>query len=321
MKHFNKETFNTIIHLLAPHLVRFVKVKDGLYNFRCPICGDSQKNSFKRRAYIYSKGDTYNFYCHNCLYSVSLYNFVKTHFPFILQSLNLSQVFFNNIQAKADLVWEKKKKPPNITMHNVQTLPENHIALQYIKQRKIPKSKWDIIYYSDNLTNELQCPFNKGLLFKECDSLLVARNLDFTSKKRYFIQRDDENALFNIKTLKTQNQVIIVEGLIDSLFLNNAIPSLNSNLISTSYNLMHNFNVKKSDIILVWDNEPFNRNIVSNMQKAIMDNFKVFIPPKGLECKDINEMVLSGVEQNEIINNSAYLGIEAKMKFNLWKRV
>lgn len=321
MKHFNQETFNTIIHLLEPYLERFVKVKDGLYNFRCPICGDSQKNSLKRRAYIYTKGDKHNFYCHNCLYSTSLYNFIKNYYPFILQSLKLSEVFFNNIQKQKDLQWANDKKETlTLPLYNVQTLPDNHIALQYIIQRKIPQSKWGIIYYSDNLIKELQCPFDKGLVFKECDNLLVIRNLDSSSKTRYFVHRISEDILFNVKNIDKESQVIIVEGLIDSLFLDNAIPSLNSNLISTSNRLIR-LGVKKENIVLVWDNEPFNSNIVNNIQKAIAENFKVFIPPKGLTCKDINEMVLNNIEPNEMVNNNVHYGIEARLKFNLWKRV
>lgn len=321
MKHFNQETFNTIIHLLEPHLERFVKVKDGLYNFRCPICGDSQKNSFKRRAYIYSKGDTHNFYCHNCLYSVSLYNFIKTYYPFVLQSLKLSEVFFNNIQKQKNLCWTNEPKETlTLTLNNIQNLPDNHPALQYIKQRKIPQNKWGIIYYADNLIKELQCPFDKGLVFKECDNLLVIRNLDYSSKTRYFVHRISEGVLFNVKNINKESLVIVVEGLIDSLFLNNAIPSLNSNLISTAQRLMR-MGVKKENIVLVWDNEPFNSNIVHNIQKAISENFKVFIPPKGLSYKDINEMVLNNIKPNEMVNNNVYYGIEAKLNFNLWKRV
>ena len=40
------------IGLLSPNLSQFKKKKDGLYNFRCPYCGDSQKNKLKARGYL-----------------------------------------------------------------------------------------------------------------------------------------------------------------------------------------------------------------------------------------------------------------------------
>ena len=55
-----------IIEKLAPSLPQFGKVRDGVYQFRCVFCGDSRKNPNKRRGYLYLKGDSYNYCCHNC---------------------------------------------------------------------------------------------------------------------------------------------------------------------------------------------------------------------------------------------------------------
>ncbi len=42
------------IGLVSSCLQKFKKVKTDLYNFRCPICGDSQKNKSKTRGYFYA---------------------------------------------------------------------------------------------------------------------------------------------------------------------------------------------------------------------------------------------------------------------------
>ena len=54
------------IGLVSSRLQKFKKIKTDLYNFRCPICGDSQKNKSKTRGYLYSVKEDVNFMCHNC---------------------------------------------------------------------------------------------------------------------------------------------------------------------------------------------------------------------------------------------------------------
>ena len=65
------------IGLVSSRLQKFKKVKPDLYNFRCPICGDSQKNKSKARGYIYAIKNNANYKCHNCGASLSLNNFIK----------------------------------------------------------------------------------------------------------------------------------------------------------------------------------------------------------------------------------------------------
>ena len=63
--------------LLSSHLQLFKRKTKDLYNFRCPVCGDSQKNKFKARGYLMAKQDKLVFYCHNCGASKSMYDFVR----------------------------------------------------------------------------------------------------------------------------------------------------------------------------------------------------------------------------------------------------
>ena len=65
------------INEISSRLQKFKKVKPNLYNFRCPICGDSQKNKNKARAYFYQVKNNTNFKCHNCGASMSFNNFLK----------------------------------------------------------------------------------------------------------------------------------------------------------------------------------------------------------------------------------------------------
>ena len=65
------------INLVSSRLQKFKKVKPDLYNFRCPVCGDSKKHKNKARGYLYAVKNNTNFKCHNCGASLSFNNFLK----------------------------------------------------------------------------------------------------------------------------------------------------------------------------------------------------------------------------------------------------
>ena len=82
------------IGLVSSRLQKFKRVKADLYNFRCPVCGDSQKHKNKARGYIYPVKADMNFKCHNCGASSTFSNFIKTLDPvlykqYILKSLRI----------------------------------------------------------------------------------------------------------------------------------------------------------------------------------------------------------------------------------------
>jgi hypothetical protein len=102
------------------------------------------------------------------------------------------------------------------------------------------------------------------------------------------------------------------------LFLNNCLASGDSSLhVTAKY-----FEAKEK--ILIFDNEPRNKEIVKLMQDAIKLGHDIVIWPDTLTSKDINEMVMSGIspdEIEEIISNNTFKGLEAQAKFVFWKKV
>src|SRR6056300_1334086 len=79
------------IGLVSPRLEKFKRVKSNLYNFRCPICGDSKKNKNKTRGYLYSVKANTNFKCHNCGTSMSFNNFLKQVDPAVHKQYSLEK--------------------------------------------------------------------------------------------------------------------------------------------------------------------------------------------------------------------------------------
>jgi hypothetical protein len=76
-----------------------------------------------------------------------------------------------------------------------------------------------------------------------------------------------------------------------------------------------------SDYIWVFDNEPRNREIVNRISKTINRGEKVIIWPQNIKHKDINDMILTGLNVQDVIESNVYEGLIATVKFNEWKKV
>jgi hypothetical protein len=112
--------------------------------------------------------------------------------------------------------------------------------------------------------------------------------------------------------------VYVTEGPIDSMFLENAVATADSNLESITDC------VDKSNVVLVFDNEPRNKEIINKINHAIENHFNVVIWPEFIEEKDINEMVLNGFSPDEIqdiISKNTFVNLRAKMEFVNWKKI
>ena len=88
----------TFLLRVSAKLPKFTQKKTDLYNFRCPICGDSSKNKTKARGYVYAKKGNYFFMCHNCGASMNFYNFLDKVDSEILKEYSLER--YKNGTAK-----------------------------------------------------------------------------------------------------------------------------------------------------------------------------------------------------------------------------
>ncbi|MGB9623039.1 MAG: DNA primase, partial [Candidatus Bathyarchaeia archaeon] len=62
--------------LTSSRLDLFKDIGNGVYNFRCPFCGDSKIHRNKARGYLFPVDDTVMYKCHNCGKSTNLSNFL-----------------------------------------------------------------------------------------------------------------------------------------------------------------------------------------------------------------------------------------------------
>jgi hypothetical protein len=76
-----------------------------------------------------------------------------------------------------------------------------------------------------------------------------------------------------------------------------------------------------SNPVWIYDNEPRNIEIVRRIGNTIDSGDSVVIWPNSIDDKDINDMVMSGLDVQSVIESNTYSGLEAKLKFNTWKKI
>ena len=145
------------IHQISFRLKNFKQKSNRLWNFSCPICGDSKKSRTKARGYIYEAKQHLNFKCHNCSVSISFANFLKS-VDISLHKEYIAEKFFNGNgrtieKPKEEIpVGRKPVKSPEIKIDlpSLLTLPAIHEGRKYADERKIPKQKYNNLYYCKN---------------------------------------------------------------------------------------------------------------------------------------------------------------------------
>jgi DNA primase len=325
---------------MSPKLGRFSKKKDDLYNFRCPLCGDSQKNKLKARGFVYRKQNDYFFMCHNCGASTTFYNFLKQVDESLLKEYQLERYkngeTGNNNYTKPEFQEIKQEAPKfkkTLELPTINSLPEAHFAKVYVQKRRIPQNFSSQLYYAEDFKQFVaSLGIEKEGLHKEDKRLVIPfydkeKNLIAIqgralgeSKLRYITLKlhDDNKKVFGLDRANTESMVYVTEGPIDSMFIENAVATADSNLESITDC------VDKSKVVLVFDNEPRNKEIVAKINSAIDNHFNVVIWPEFIDSKDINEMVLDGFSPDEIqdiISKNTFVNLRAKMEFVNWKKI
>ena len=323
------------INLASASLQKYKKVKTGLYTFRCPYCGDSKKNKNKTRGYLFQVKGDHVFKCHNCGITRSFSNFLKDHAPHVYDEYVMERYKEGTIGKnvpKPDLtqfVHTPKFEKRTVDLEPLSRLNNFHVAKKYILDRGIPENKLDRLYYCPKFkewsnTQKQTFPDTTNdeariiIPLNDTDGNLIGfqgRSLSPNAKMRYITVMLDENApkLYGLDHINKNETIYIVEGPLDSFFLENSVAMCGSDVDIRSFGW--------SDYIWVFDNEPRNREVVSRIEKLINRGDKVVIWPSDIQEKDVNEMIIAKRDIRTILESSAYSDLTAKLKLNLWKKV
>jgi len=340
------------LNLLSTRLPKFKRKSEYLYNFRCPHCGDSQKSQTKARGFVYRKKNDMFFKCHNCGMGQTLGNLIKHLDPSMHKEYLFERFKEGKVVAKKDepefdftpsrLLKSKEKPFAEFTRYDralrqlrrFDELVQTHPAKKFIYDRKIPKEHWDKFFLAPRFyefCNEIipgkfpdltydhprvVIPFYdragkffayQGRAFGKEVPKYITIKFDKSKQKIYGLDRVDLN-----------KPVMITEGPIDSLFLDNAIALAGADADG-------GITIQHQQCTMIYDNEPRNEHIVNRMISAVDKNFNVCIWPESVrEGKDINDLILSGKSAGEIqklIYNNTHSGLTALQNINNWKRI
>jgi len=321
------------VGLLSNRLLRYTKVDNKTYTFRCPICGDSKKNSYKTRGYIYEKKDKMMFYCHNCLASMSFGKFLKYLDQQLWEEYTQEKFIEKNSNTAPQtpditkVVWPKYRlESPLRFLKKISSLDPEHPAKRYVVKRKIPPQFHYKLFYAPKfkswVNNIIPGKFKDG----EDEARLIIPFLDkegncFGVQGRSFkpdgiryitiMFNDDKPKIFGLDDCDFSKPVYVLEGPIDSMFIPNAIAMAGADV---------DFDVLPYNTTFIYDNEPRNAQIIKRMEKIIDRGYNIVIWPDNLDIKDINDMVLSGLDPMKIVRENTFKDLSAKMRIVQWKK-
>lgn len=329
------------INLLSSRLERFNRVNANTYKFRCPICGDSQKDKRKTRGYVYARKGSLKFFCHNCNASMGLPWFIKTLDPTLHTEYLKERMLENGHKDETQEFANKMKTPVFVKttglkdLKKVSQLSHDHPVKEYVAKRLIPTDTHYKLFLSMKFKTWVNSmiPDKFDDIDKDEPRLIIPfldkdKNL-FGFQGRSFrntgiryitiMLNEDQPKIFGLDTMDDSKDIYVVEGPLDSLFLPNGIASAGGDLITP----LQQLDVQKDRFVVVYDNEPRNKHTVKHIEKAIDNGYRVCIWPTTLEQKDINDMVLAGYTTNkvkEIIDECTYSGATGKLHLALWRK-
>ena len=299
---------------------------------------------------ILSKGSDVFYYCHNDPACNSSFDyFLKRLDANLCRQFRLEKfrqsVIDSPIQQTSDIV----KTPPEAARTKVSTasidtysllqkvvdLPLEHPARMYIEARKIPDERMQDIWYTDTWLK-----FTKDIGQNDSDVVkdhprvvfplrdknhltfaFQGRALNNNIQPKYLTCKLDAAAvkLFGQEKINESDDIFILEGPIDSMFIRNAVAMAGSDLSLDSCPYNHNR-------VFVLDNEPRSKVIVQKYHKLIKAGEKV-VSWKNCRWsgKDINEMILNNkscniAAINKYLKDNIISGLRGKLEIDQWKK-
>ena len=332
------------VGLLSNRLENFKRKGPDLYNFRCPLCGDSEHNRNKSRGYIYNKKGRMRFHCHNCGATAGFTSFLKGMDINLYNEFQLEKLREEKTPEQIDFEQfvDKMKKPnfmksgPLKGLKKISQLSADNNIKKYIVDRCIPTPYHaklfvcpQFMHFTNNLIpnkfDEQSLKFDETRLlipyFNNNKEVFAYQGRSFKSKSnaKYITILLDETkpAIYGLDTANLNFKYYVFEGPIDSMFIPNSIAATGGDTISKIIDL------NKENAVIVYDNECRNIHTINKIDKAIMNGYKVCIWPESNPHKDINDMIKAGLSADfikYIIDQNTFKDLAAKMALTNWRK-
>ena len=330
------------LNLISPMLPLFKKKGDNLWNFRCPYCGDSQKSRTKARGFVFRKKNDLFFKCHNCGVGASLCNLIKyvdskTYDDYILERYRSGIETRSSPQPEFKFDAPVFKKNVFKSLQSISQLPQTHPARRLVDERILSEFIGDLFLCPSffKFTNTLVpnkfpslCGDHPRLMIpfrNEEGEIFAYQGRAFgTETPKYITIKLDEDAekIFGLDRVTHDKPVLVVEGPIDSMFLDNCIAVAGADFskpLSIGGRLMLN-----GELTVIFDNEPRNKEICKQIEKNISQGRNVVIWPDSMKHKDINDMIIAGYTKEQvqqIITDNTFQTASASLRFAEWRKI
>jgi len=334
------------IGIVSTRLSNFKRKESYLWNFRCPICGDSQSSKLKTRGYFYRVKDKINYKCHNCSASMGLVTFLKQVAPDLVQ-----QYYYDKFKNNNDLSWKTATEEPVIPkeedvktvdfheLYKVSELKSEHKAKEYLSKRKIPVDWYERLYYVTDFRRWVNTIIpGKFTTFNDNEERIVipcrdeknrivgfaGRSLNKVDERFKYITislNSERKMVFGLDRIDFTKRIYVVEGQFDSMFIPNCLSAQGASGIFDIVEQLHSDGL---DVVAILDNEPRNKEVLKIYEKIIKNNFNIVIWQSKDNFKDINDLILSGYSAEdvlELINTSTFSSMNATLKFNSFKKI
>jgi len=329
------------LNMASSRFELFKRKGEYLFNVRCPICGDSQKNKRKMRGYLFKKNNDLLYKCHNCQWSGSFGKLLKEidtilYKQYVLERFADGETGRGKGHSKPQKVMDfkpvfKKKRLIDQLMDKLSILPRDHEAVEYALGRGLPKESLSRLYYVDNVQNVVGLNEKYKESIKTAEPRLAIPFMDASGRLtavslrgmrgealRYILVKVNEDAptVYGLDTVDKNKPVIVVEAPLDSLFIPNSIACA-----GTSFNKIDELGLIKEQTTIVFDNQPRNKEVCNLLDKYINLGYNVVIWPNNVSGKDINEMENEGIDSYKLIQENTFSGLSAKAKYSLWRKI
>lgn len=331
---------NEFAYRAFSHLPRFVQINNSsMYKlrFRCPVCGDSQTDDLKARGWYY--GDGGNVHCYNCDYHAHIKRYLNEFEPDLYREYIL-EVRKDQVSRPTPAPAEKKIEPEKKIIQKlnfcdrIDSLPKNHPIVKYVENRKIPQEAWNRLWFTrewpklvnsvnpGTYKNEMPEPRLVIPIFNKDNKIesFQGRALRKDAPQKYITIKayPEATKIYGVERINDKQDVFVLEGPLDSLFINNSIAITGGSLDLSVVPF-------KEQRVWIMDHEPRHEDTVKRMKRLVDAGERiVFWDNWNYPGKDINEFVKNGASLKEIheyINLNIAQGLMAKMRLGKYAKI
>lgn len=218
-------------------------------------------------------------------------------------------------------------------LKKISQLRHDHPAKLYVIKRKIPPKLHSQLFYAPNFNKWVNSFIPKKMpdiveprlvipFIDKKNNLVGFTGRSFGNENLRYVTvmiNDSSPKIYGLDRVNLTKTTYILEGPIDSMFIENSIAMAGTGI----ENAGQLAGIDPSRCVMVYDNEPRNKDIVKKMRKLIKKGWSVCIWPESIKEKDVNDMVLAGMQPEAIMNiikENTCSGLEASLRLETWKK-